>query len=291
MAKTGARGNRMRHKEGTFQGYQELELYTQCWLPGGKPRAALVLAHGFGDHSGRYSRVVEALVPRGYGVYAFDQRGNGRSPGQRGWVKEWKEYREDLRLFLDRVGREVGGLPLFLYGSSVGGLLVLEYAIRNPAGLAGVIASGPTLAPVGISPFLLWLGRVLSNVLPRFSLDARLDATAISRDPAVVAAYQNDPLVHNLGTPRLSTEIAAAMEWTHAHAGELKLPLFMLFGQADRIAPPHRNREFFENVASPDKEIHEYAGGYHETHNDIHSARVLEDIEEWLSRHLQAGQA
>ena len=281
----------MRHTEGTFQGYQGLELYTQCWLPGGKSRAALVLAHGFGDHSGRYSRVVEALVPRGYAVYAFDQRGNGRSPGQRGWVKEWKEYREDLRLFLDHVGRQAGELPLFLWGSSVGGLLALEYAMHYPAGLAGVIASGPTLAPVGISPFLRWLGRVLSNILPRVSVNARLDATGISRDPAVVAAYRNDPLVHNLGTPRLSTEIAAAMERAHANAGELKLPLFMLFGQEDRIAPPHRNREFFDNVSSPDKEIHEYAGGYHEPHNDIHSARVLGDIEHWLSRHLQAGQA
>jgi alpha-beta hydrolase superfamily lysophospholipase len=276
----------MRHSEATFLGYRGVELYTQCWLPRGRPRGALVIVHGFGEHSGRYSRVVEALVPRGYSVYAFDQRGNGRSPGQRGWVQEWKEYREDLRLFVGRVSGEIAGLPLFLLGSSIGGLLVLEYGIHHPGGLSGVIASGPTLAPVGISPFLLWLGRVLSRVLPRFSLDARLDATAISRDPEVVAAYRNDPLVHNLGTPRLSTELTATMEWVHAHAGEFNLPLFVLFGQADRIAPPYRTRDFFEHVSSRDKEIHEYAGGYHEPHNDIHSGRVLEEIEGWLSRHL-----
>jgi alpha-beta hydrolase superfamily lysophospholipase len=281
----------MRHREGTFQGCGGLELYTQTWLPDRKPKAALLLVHGFGDHSGRFIRIVEALAPRGFGVYAFDQRGHGRSPGQRGYVKEWAEYREDLRLFVASVRRQSGEVPLFLLGSSVGGLMVLEYALHFPQGLAGVVASAPTLAPVGISPFLLWLGRVLSRILPRFSIDARLDATAISRDPAVVAAYQNDSLVHNLGTPRLSTELAAAMEWTHAHAGEFTLPLFLLFGQADRIAPPHKNRLFFDNVSSPDKEIHEYTGGYHEPHNDIHHARVLADLESWLNRHLAAGRA
>jgi alpha-beta hydrolase superfamily lysophospholipase len=276
----------MKHREGTFQGYQGIELYTQSWLPDKKPRAALVILHGFGDHSGRYTRIVEALVPRGVAIYAFDQRGNGRSPGQRGYVKEWKEYREDLHLFIEEVQGQVGELPLFLLGSSVGGLLVLEYVIHYPRGLAGVISSGPTLAPVGVSPFLLWLGRMLSRVWPRFSLNARLDATAISRDPAAVAAYKNDSLVHNLGTPRLSTELSATMEWTHAHAREISLPLFLLFGQADRLAPPHKNRLFFDNVGSADKEIHEYAGGYHEPHNDIHHAQVVADLERWLSRHL-----
>lgn len=117
-------------------------------------------------------------------------------------------------------------------------------------------------------------------------MNARLDAGAVSRDPAVVADYKNDSLVHGLGTPRLSTELSAAMEWTHAHAAELNLPLFLLFGQADRIAPPHKTRLFFDNVSSSDKEIHEYAGGYHEPHNDIHHAQVLTDLERWLSNHL-----
>jgi alpha-beta hydrolase superfamily lysophospholipase len=276
----------MKYSEGTFQGYGGIELYTQSWLPDRKPRAALVLVHGFSDHSGRFARVVEALVPRKYAIYAFDQRGNGRSPGQRGYVQEWKEYREDLRLFLAAVRRRTGELPLFLLGSSVGGLMVLEYALHDPRGLAGVIASGPTLAPVGVSPILLWLGRVLSRIWPRVSLNARLDAGAVSRDPAVVAAYKSDSLVHGMGTPRLSTELSAAMEWTHAHAAEFNLPLFLLFGQADRLAPPHKTRLFFDNVSSSDKEIHEYAGGYHEPHNDIHHAQVLTDLERWLSNHL-----
>ena len=276
----------MKDSEGTFQGFEGLELYTRSWLPAKKPRAALGLVHGFSDHSGRFARVVEALVPRGYGLYAFDQRGNGRSPGRRGYVREWKEYREDLRLFIASIRRQTGELPLFLLGSSVGGLMVLEYALHDPRGLAGLIASGPTLAPVGVSPILLWLGWVLSRTWPRFSMNARLDADGISRDPAVVAAYKSDSLVHGLGTPRLSTELSAAMEWTLAHAAELTLPLFLLFGQADRIAPPHKNRLFFDNVSSTDKEIHEYAGGYHEPHNDIHHAQVLEDMEQWLRRHI-----
>jgi len=277
----------MDHREGTFEGAGGTALYYQCWHPGGEPRGVLVIVHGFGEHSGRYANVVNRLVPRGYAVYAFDHRGHGRSPGQRGYVNRWEEFREDVRAFLDLVRGQEPGRPLFLMGHSLGGLIVLEYGLRHPQGLRGLVASGPALAQVGVSPLLLLLSRLLSRVWPRFAMDTKLDATAISRDQAVVEAYVNDPLVHSMGTARLGAEMNAAMEWVNAHAADLQVPLLILHGSADRLVPPEASRAFFERVALADKERIEYQGFYHEPHNDVGWEQAVADLEAWLERHLE----
>jgi alpha-beta hydrolase superfamily lysophospholipase len=246
----------------------------------------LVIVHGFGEHSGRYMNVVNHLVPKGYAIYALDHRGHGRSPGPRGYINSWEEFREDVRAFVRRVAEREMGRPLFLMGHSMGGLIVLEYALHYPEGLKGVVASGPALAQVGVSPALMGMARVLSRIWPRFAMDTGLDATSISRDPEVVAAYQADPLVHSIGTARLGTEMTRAMLWTHEHAREWQLPLLIIHGSADRLVPPEGSHRFFENVPVADKEHIEYEGGYHEPHNDTHRAQVLADLERWLERHL-----
>lgn len=276
----------MEHSEGTFSGFGGLPLYYQHWGPAGEPRAVLVIVHGFGEHSGRYMNVVNHLVPKGYAVYALDQRGHGRSPGPRGYIHSWEEFREDVRAFVRRVAEMGPNRPLFLMGHSMGGLIVLEYALHYPEGLKGVIASAPALAQVGVSPALMTLARLLSRILPRFAMNTGLDATSISRDLEVVATYQADPLVHSIGTARLGTEMTKAMLWTQEHAREWQRPLLILHGGADRLVPPQGSRRFLENVPIADKEYREYEGGYHEPHNDIHRAQVLADLEHWLERHL-----
>ncbi len=274
----------MTHAEGTFIGRHGLELYYQRWLPDGDPRAALAVVHGFGEHSGRYGNLVNQLVPAGYALYAFDLRGHGRSPGQRGYIERWDDYREDVRLFLTLVHKHHPDRPLFLLGHSMGGLIVLEYVLHYPEGLAGVIASGPTLAQVGISPFLLTLSKILSGILPRLSLDTGLDAGAISRDPAVVEAYVNDPLVHSKGTPRLGAEMTKAIEWTQAHAASLRLPCLIVHGSDDRLAPPAGSQRFYEHVAGPDKERLVFEGYYHEVFNDLGKEKPLAAVEAWLNK-------
>lgn len=278
----------MAHDEDTFRGAGGIELYEQRWLSdAGEARAVVAIVHGFGEHSGRYTNMVDRLVPAGYAVYAFDLRGHGRSPGQRGHVDRWTEYREDVGAFVCHVSEREPGRPLFLLGHSMGGLIVLEYAEQHPEGLRGVIASGPLLAQPGISPVKLALGRVISRVYPRFSLDTGLDVTAISRDPAVVEAYRKDPLVHGRGTARLSTEIAAAQARTLAGAPTWTLPLLIIHGAADRLAPATGSRAFFERVpAGVDKERDEIPDGAHEPHNDTSQRQALDILQGWLDRHL-----
>ena len=276
----------MEHNEGTFTGFGGLELYYQRWRPEGRPKAVLPIVHGFGEHSGRYGNVVDWFVPQGYAVYAFDLRGHGRSPGPRGYINEWAEFRGDVRSFLELVHEQEPERATFLLGHSMGGLIALEYALHHPEGLAGVIASGPVLAQVGVSPLLLALSKVLSGILPRLTLDTKLDATAISRDQAVVEAYVNDPLVHSLGTPRLSTELTRAVEWTQAHAAEMRIPCLIVHGSADRLAPPEGSRVFYENMMLTDKERQVYEGYYHEVFNDVGKERALAAVEAWIGRHL-----
>jgi len=276
----------MDHNEGTFTGFGGLELYYQRWRPEGRPKAVLPIVHGFGEHSGRYGNVVDWFVPQGYAVYAFDLRGHGRSPGPRGYINEWAEFRGDVRSFLELVHEQEPERATFLLGHSMGGLIALEYALHHPEGLAGVIASGPVLAQVGVSPLLLALSKVLSGILPRLTLDTKLDATAISRDQAVVEAYVNDPLVHSLGTPRLSTELTRAVEWTQAHAAEMRIPCLIVHGSADRLAPPEGSRVFYENMTLTDKERQVYEGYYHEVFNDVGKERALAAVEAWIGRHL-----
>jgi len=276
----------MDHLEGTFQGFGGLELYYQRWRPEGEPKAVLAIVHGFGEHSGRYDNVVNWLVPKGYAIYAFDLRGHGRSPGQRSYINRWAEYREDVRAFLTFVQEQEPGRPLFLMGHSMGGLIVLEYTLHYPEGLQGVIGSGPALAQTGVSPLLMALGRFLSRIWPRFTLETNLDATTISRDPAVVEAYVNDPLVHSVATARLGEEMSKAMAWVNDHAADLRVPLLILQGGADRLVSPEASRAFFERVASEDKTFHEYEGYYHEPHNDVGKERPLADLEAWLEEHL-----
>jgi len=272
----------MKHSEGTFES-GDVALYCQSWQPEGEPRAALVIVHGLGEHGGRYGNLVDALVPRGYALHSFDLRGHGRSPGPRGHVDAWADFRNDLRTFVQRVAAQEAGRPLFLFGHSMGGLIVLEYVLHHPEGMRGVIASAPGLSTEGLSPMMVRMARILSRLAPRLSLSSGLDATGISRDPAVVQAYQNDPLVHDRGTPRAAVEGGAAIAWTLAHAADLRLPLLIVHGTGDRLVPCAASRVFFEQVSSPDKTRLEYEGGYHELHNDLDRERVLNDIAAWLA--------
>jgi alpha-beta hydrolase superfamily lysophospholipase len=276
----------MKHTEGKFTGAGGLELFYQAWQPDTPPRAVIPAVHGLGEHSGRYLNVVNRLAPHGYSLYGFDLRGHGRSAGQRGYINAWEEYREDVRAFLHLVSAQAPGYPLFLLGHSLGGLIALEYVLHFPERLKGMIASSPALAPPNLPPILLILSRILSRIWPTFSINTRLDASTISRDPAVVKAYVDDPLVHGLGTPRLATEAAAATEWTQAHAADLRLPLLLLYGSADKLVPPEGSCVFFEKVTFADRKRIEYPGGYHESFNDIHREQVLDDVKQWLAQHL-----
>jgi alpha-beta hydrolase superfamily lysophospholipase len=274
------------HREGRFTGGDSGQLFFQSWLPAGPPRAVLVNLHGLGDHSGLYPSLAEFFPCRGIALYAFDLRGNGRSPGQRAYIRTWDEYRNDLQAFLSQVRAWQPDRPVFLLGNSLGGLIVLEYALHRSTGLSGVIAAAPPLGKLGVPPLLMALGRLLSRVAPRFSLQVGMDLSGLARDPAVAQAVLGDPLFHRRGTARLSTEVTKAITRVQGGADTFTVPLLLLHGSDDRMVPPDGTREFFSKLTYPDREFLEYPGAYHGLFADTGAELVLADVERWLDLHL-----
>ncbi|QRK04388.1 lysophospholipase [Archangium violaceum] len=277
----------MEHTQDTVGSAGGLKLYYQAWKPPGQPRTVVAIIHGIGEHSGRFKNIVDYLVARSHAVYALDLRGHGRSPGQRGHLMSWSEYREDVKAFLGRISTREPGRPLFIYGHSMGGLIVLDYVLRHPEGLSGTIISGPPFESVGVAtPLLVTSARILSRLWPTFALDVPLEAEALCKDPTVVAHYLGDPLVHRRCSVRWAAEALDAGEWVKAHAADLRLPLLMLHGEEDRINTAAGTRRFFESVSLADKALHLVPGGYHEPHSDPGYEQVLQRVEDHLLSHM-----
>ncbi|MBE9207025.1 alpha/beta hydrolase [Nostoc sp. LEGE 06077] len=279
------------HSESTFQGNGGINLYYQTWKPTtGNVKAVLAIVHGLGGHSSKYGNIVQHFTPQQYAVYSFDLRGHGRSPGQRGYIDSWAEFREDLRIFLELVQTQNPGYPIFLLGHSLGSIIVLDYVLRYPqaaAVLKGVIILAPSLGKVGVSKMKLVLGQLLSRVWPRFTLNTGFDLAAGTRDEKVLATYIQDTLRHTLGTARLATEFFDTVAWINHHTAEWRSPLLILHGGADRVALPEGGKIFYEQLTSCiDKTRIEYPEAYHELQDDINYQEVLADLESWLEKRI-----
>jgi alpha-beta hydrolase superfamily lysophospholipase len=268
-----------------YEGAGGARLYCRSW-PVPDARATLVALHGLGDHSGLYPMIGETLAAQGIAVLTPDLRGNGRSPGLRGYIDTWSELREDLGGLVERTRAEAPGRPLFLLGMSLGGLVVLDYALQRPAGLRGVIAMSPPLGTLGVPAPLMALGRVLSRVWPRFSLETGMDLSGLARDPAVVERVLADPLFHRRGTARLSTEVTRTIARIQGEADRLAVPLLVQHGGADRMVPPDGSRRFVARVRHPDRRLIEYPGAYHALLADLDGKRVLADLAGWMIERL-----
>jgi alpha-beta hydrolase superfamily lysophospholipase len=277
----------MQHHEGEFAAYNGLPLFYQAWLPDTPVRACLIIVHGLSEHSSRYMNLVNALVPAGLAVYTFDHRGHGRSAEKRvAHVGDWAEYRGDVRAFVELVSAKQTDRPLFIFGHSMGGLITANYVLHHAQGLSGVILSAPPLGDIGVSPLLRLLGHLVAIFKPKTVFKSGLELNGISRDPLVVEAYNNDPLIHGRVTAGWSVEFFKAIEWTRDHAAEFKLPVLIIHGDADNLVPIAGSRAFFDTIGSVDKRYITYEGGYHESLSDLHYEQVLADVQNWLMERI-----
>ena len=275
-------------REERFTTPDGIQLYYQVHLPVGKPSAALLVVHGAGDHSGRYQGVLNTLLPQGIAVYSYDQRGYGRSPGQRGHINSWSEYRQDLRAFIDLVHKEQNHLPIFLWGYSLGGLVVTDAILHETRYLSGAIIMSAPFRPTGVAqPGLVLAARVLSFAWPNFSLRLPTPMEKVTRDPKVIQAAENDSLMHNQASARWGTESLRTVQWVNQHPGDIYLPILILHGEADQLDDVEGARQFYEKVTYPDRQLITYPGGYHELHNDLIREQVLVDMVKWIHRHIK----
>ena len=277
----------MKHKEGKFKGLKNLQLYWQCWLPDGKPKAILLVAHGLAEHSGRYKNLVDYFVPKGYAVYALDHRGHGKSEGMRSYVDRFDDYLTDLKTFFDMVRKEQPNAKIFLVGHSMGATIGVPYAVERQKELTGLVVSAPSLVATStVSPALIAIAGVISAVLPKMGVTI-LDASTISRDQAVVDAYVNDPLVFRGKIPaRTGAELARMWKTLPGQMPKIKLPILIMQGTADQLANSESSKLLYERIGSKDKTLKLYDGFYHEIFNEPEYKRVMADVEAWLAKHL-----
>ncbi len=273
----------MNHQEGFFEGIRNTRIYHQCWLPETEPKAVIMLVHGLGEHSGRYLNIVNHFVPMGFAVYGMDHPGHGRSDGIRKYVDRFEDFIETVKAFFERIQGWQAGKPIFLLGHSMGGLIGAIYLLDHQAGLKGAILSGPSVKkPDSISEITVIIAKILGTLMPKFGLVETVPEE-VCRDPAVVQAYINDPLVYKgKTTARLAAEVLKAVKRISREAGKITLPILILQGGADLIVNPAGAQMLYDSVSSADKETSTYGGLYHEIYNEPEHFRVLLDVEEWI---------
>jgi alpha-beta hydrolase superfamily lysophospholipase len=275
----------VKHRDGSFLGIRGLKLYYQSWHPLRRVKGIVVIIHGLGSHSSLFGNVTQFLVPTGYAVYALDLRGHGRSQGQRGHINAWSEFREDLKIFFALIKTLEKGIPYFVLGHSLGGIIALDYVLHFPTTVQGVITMAPPLGKIGVSPLKLLLGKALSQILPRFALNVGFVDTSISRDQNVLATLHQDQFAHSQGSARLATEFLAINDWVRSRAAHLQVPILILHGGADQISRPEGSRAFFEQIKFADKERYEYPESRHALHRDRNYLEIVTDLKDWLERH------
>ncbi len=265
-----------------------VHLFTQQWSPEEAARAGVVLVHGYAEHCGRYDHVAEAMVREGASVYAYDQRGYGRSEGDRAYIDSFDRYLDDLGHVLDAATSRLPDGPLFLFGHSMGGLIVLLYALDRAPNVDGLILSSPAIEiNPDLAPLLRRAAQWLGETFPRLPT-VRGPEGAISRDPEVVEEADNDPLnYHGRILARTAAEMIRAGERAQESLPRLDLPFFVFHGTADQLASPEWSQTLYEQAASTDKTLRLYDGLYHETFNEPEQDEVLADLREWLRHHIE----
>jgi alpha-beta hydrolase superfamily lysophospholipase len=268
-------------------GCQDVQLYAQAWLPEREPRAVVVISHGLAEHSGRYAPLASRLVDRGYAVYALDHRSHGRSSGPRANIGRFAYLVSDLGAFVGRTQRQHPDASIFLLGHSMGGAIALACAVRNPGALKGLALSAPVLAAgKAVPPFKTLVVRLLSRFSPNTGA-LTLPAAAISRDPAVVHAYETDPLVYRGAVPaRTLVELLDALAAFPVAAPKLKLPVLVQHGTADSLVPLASTRTVYERLGDPKRRtVRLYDRLFHEVYNEPEREQVIGDLETWLGHH------
>jgi alpha-beta hydrolase superfamily lysophospholipase len=273
----------MRHEESSTETPEGLRLYQQSWR-GATTKAAIVLVHGYAEHSGRYEHVAERFTDAGYAVHTFDLRGHGRSDGQpRAYVESIEEHTGDVERFVDSVRERENGLPMFLLGHSMGGAISARYLTDGNHGFTGAILSAPAVRRAGI------LGRPLeglflfiAGLVPHWHIPA-LASDKVSRDPETVRLYDSDPLLYREGLP-LGTAAAIVRSARHVdkNASSIELPIFIGHGTDDALVNHLAGERLHGRVGSDDKTLKLYEGFYHEILNEPEREQVMQDMVEWL---------
>jgi len=261
-----------------------LKIHTEAWLPPQEPRAAIIIIHGYGEHIGRYAHVAQAFVNANYAVYGCDHRGHGQSEGLRAYFDNIEQPVEDLHQFVDSLKSKYPDLRFYLYGHSMGSLVALRFVLTYPHIMQALIVSGtPICADDSLSSIVQQALRFINRLAPKIPLIPALSAEAISTDSDTVNAYENDPLVYRgAWRPAMAALIVETGQQLRQQIHKLQLPLLILHGEEDQIAPVSGSLYLYANARSNEKTLFTYPQMRHEVHNEIRRETVIEMLLDWI---------
>lgn len=272
--------------EFSWQTADGIKIYGIDW-PCENPCAVVGIIHGLGEHVHRYEHVVDYFHQHNIAVIGYDRRGHGRSGGKKGHTTSYKAFLDEIGQLAVEAEERYPHTPVFLYGHSMGGNLLLSYIIRRHPNIQGAIVSAPHIRlAFQSSAVMVALGRMMKGVFPGFTQPNGLDVEQISRDAAEVEKYKNDPYVHNKLTAITGMgmlESAAALD---KYQGAFPVPLLLMHGGADGITDPQGSEDFAKRVTG-DVTFKKWEGLYHEIHNEPEKEEVIALIVNWINEHLE----
>ena len=273
--------------ERSFDGVGGVRIVYDLWTPDTPARAVVVLSHGLGEHARRYDHVAARFGESGLVTYALDHRGHGRSGGKRVYLRDMSEYTDDFATLVGIAAADYPSLPRVVLGHSLGGAIVFAYGVDHPKDYIAMVLSGPVIdARTATSPVMAVLGKYLGRLAPGLPAQT-LDANAISRDPAVVTAYNTDPLVHHGKVPAGVGRALLLLGETMPHrAHDLTAPLLVVHGGQDRIVPVVGSQRLVDCVSGKDVHLKVYPELYHEVFNEPERDGVLDDVVSWIEARL-----
>ena len=273
--------------ERTFDGVGGVRIVYDVWVPDQEPKAVVVLSHGLGEHARRYDHVAQRFGAAGLVVYALDHRGHGRSGGKRVLLKDIGEYTGDFDTLVRLAAKDHPTLKKVVLGHSMGGAIVFQYGADHPGDYDLMVLSGPAVAAqTSVSPVMQVVGKAVGTVLPGLGVES-LPASAVSRDPEVVAAYENDPLVHHGKIPAgIARALLIVGESMTRRARDITAPLLVVHGEQDKLVGVVGSERLVEHVGSEDVHLKVYPELYHEVFNEPEQGIVLDDVVSWIEVRL-----
>lgn len=276
----------MQHSTYTWHQKAGQEIFAQRWIPDTAPKAIYCIIHGQSDHSSRFTTMAEYMVSNGYAAYAADLIGHGKSGGKRGHMLHFDEYLETVSALIDLAKNEYPALPVFLYGQSMGGNVVINYAFKHDARIKAYIASSPWVRLAFEPPaWKVALGKMMRSIYPALSQPTGLNTKHLSHDVAIVTAYEKDPLVHGKITASAFFETLQAGKHIPDQAQLLDKPLLIMHGTGDQLTSCPASQAFA--AMRPDLITHiAFDGWYHELHNEPEKVKIFSEIASFMQKQL-----
>ncbi|KPA11080.1 lysophospholipase [Candidatus Magnetomorum sp. HK-1] len=277
----------MRYYEFGWKTRKESLIFARGWEPQDSPKGVVCIVHGLGEHSGRYAHVANYLNSSGYAVMAFDMCGHGKSDGISGHAPSYEAMMEHISRLRGEAMVHYPEIPIFLYGHSMGGNLVINYALYRKPRVQGVIATGPAFETAYEVPnWKILMGKALYNLAPFLPMPNDIDENGLSKDPEVIRAYLEDPLVHKRVSIRLGIDILHTGQWVMKHASEFVNPLLIMHGEKDPITSCKASIQFAKK-AGPCCTLKVWNDMYHEIHNEPEQKEVFSFLVDWLNSKIQ----